>query len=220
MYDSRLPPVTTWVGTGRPLWARRGTAATEHLLPPPSLPVSRSRSCIPLFSSPFTRREPPEREHRRSATRVECPQVLEFKTMARISSRRITWICKYPENSGKGVFFVWKKQVLVEPAEIFRLHSPPPSSLWWVYRCVCVFFSSPRLLRSRRPWVWRLQPNPSRETRNEEDTALISSCLAVHWCVCAIGVFNVRPGVTTSRTNPRQTEKLRIFWAPNEALAS
>lgn len=180
-----LAPVTTWVGTGRPLWARRGTAATEHLLPPPSLPVSRSRSCIPLFSSPFTRREPPEREHRRSATRVECPQVLEFKTMARISSRRITWICKYPENSGKGVFFVWKKQVLVEPAEIFRLHSPPSLLLMVSLSvCVCFFFlptSSPFSASLSLEAPTKLQPW-NKEWRGHSADIQLFSCALV--CLC------------------------------------
>lgn len=100
---------------GRPLWARWGTAAAAERLPPSLAPPSSllppsssswSRSCIPLFSAPFTRREPPEREHRRSVTRVECPQVLEFKTMARISSLRITWTGKYRENSCAGLFFL------------------------------------------------------------------------------------------------------------------
>lgn len=187
-------------------------------LPPPSLSPGAG---VAFLSSPHHSHAGSRRRESTAAPRPEwnAPKFWNLKP----------WRGYLPEGSLESVstlktpakaFFVWKKQVLVEPAEIFRLHSTP-SLLLMVSLSVCVFFfSSPRLLRSRRPWVWRLQPNPSRETRNEEDTALISSYLAVHWCVCAIGVFNVRPGVTTSRTNPRQTEKLRIFWAPNEALAS
>lgn len=87
-----------------------------------------------------------------------------------------------------------------------------PSSLRRVVTLsLCFFFFPPHVFSAVGVHEFGELEAPtkrSRETRDEDDTqnSANNQLFSVHWCVepcvCAIGVFNVRPGVTTSRADP------------------
>lgn len=160
--------------------------------PPPSLPLTPGAGAAflssPLHSHAGSRR----RESRPALWPVwKCPQVLEFKTMARISTPRITWTCKYRENSGAGLFsrgrssFWWKYCAYIPP--LLYWHRVVSLGLCFVSfpqrlpssRCVV----SPRVCRGER---WRLVA-PTKGSRGKpcgrRTCREISTYLGVRWCV-------------------------------------